>query len=184
MALTSVKIQSEPVLLFSKSGWRWITLPWRRILTTAGRHHFFDHEGPAHLDSITFRYLPEDETRIISLENQETNFISRVPVIDVERLETDGGFQILNAETPMMPESILINVQKYPLDNKMVRQAMLYAVDRNAIVDTLFFGIYPAAFGPLSPANPGYWDGVEDMYPFDPEKGQGATQRGWLGTGR
>jgi peptide/nickel transport system substrate-binding protein len=80
----------------------------------------------------------------------------------------------------MLPECILINTQIYPLGDVRVRQAMLYAVDIETMVDILFKGNFPAAYGPLSPANPGYWEGVEEMYPFDPEKAQELlSEAGW-----
>jgi len=141
---------------------------------------FFNHQGPPYLEDVTVRLIEEGATRLVALEKGEIHLMDRVPELEVERIEADERFQVLRAETPMLPECILLNTQKYPLDDLEVRQAILYAVDQETMVDVLFEGVYPAAYGPLSPANPGYWEGVEEMYPFDPEKAQELlTEAGW-----
>lgn len=141
---------------------------------------FFRQRGPALLDGVVFRYLPEDGTRVASLERGETQVIGRVPELEVGRLKADRRFQVLSADTPMMPESLLLNIKKAPLDSLKVRQAVLYAVDRQTIVDTLFKDVYPVAYGPLAPSNLGYWKGVEQLYPFSPDRARRLlTEVGW-----
>jgi peptide/nickel transport system substrate-binding protein len=141
---------------------------------------FFNHQGPSYLDEITVRYIDEGATRLVALEKGEIHLMDRVPELEVDRIDADERFQVLRAETPMLPECILLNTQLYPLDDLKVRQAILYAVDQETMVDVLFNGNFPAAYGPLSPANPGYWEGAEEMYSFDPEKAQELlTEAGW-----
>jgi peptide/nickel transport system substrate-binding protein len=131
---------------------------------------FFEHQGPPYLDEVTFRYIVEEATRLIALENGEVDIINRPPELEIDRIKADDQFQVFSADTPMMPESILINVMKYPLDDVRVRQAIMYAADPATMVRVLFNDVYPAAYGPLSPANPGYWAGAEEMYAYDPAK--------------
>lgn len=141
---------------------------------------FFGHQGPAYLDQITYRYIDEDATRLMALEMGEVQVVNQVPELDVDRVREVEGLSVLTVETPMLPECILLNTQKYPLDDVRVRQAILYAVDRDTLVQTLFHNNYPAAYGPLSPGNPFYWSGVEELYPFDPETAKGLlTDAGW-----
>ncbi|HBY93004.1 MAG TPA: hypothetical protein DEP84_03410, partial [Chloroflexi bacterium] len=141
---------------------------------------FFSHQGPAYLEQITFRYIPDDSTRIASLEKGETQIISRVPEIEVDRLAASQDFQVISGTTPMMPQSLLLNVTHLPLDDLKVRQAMNYAVDQKLLVDTIFQGHALPAHGPLGPANPFYWPGVEQMYSYDPDKATALlAEAGW-----
>lgn len=141
---------------------------------------FFNHSGAANLESITFRYIPDDTTRVASLENGETNFVSRVPELEIERLQSNSGIQVISGPTPMMPQSLLLNTKRPPLDDVRVRQALLYAVDQELLVETIFGDKTIPAHGPIGPANPFYWAGVEEMYPYDPEKAtQLLTEAGW-----
>jgi len=69
-----------------------------------------------------------------------------------------------------LPRIIMINVAKAPTNELAVRQAMLYAVDQQAIVNTLFKGVYLPAHGPLEPSTLGYDPALVGMYPFNPAK--------------
>src|SRR5690625_8010034 len=63
------------------------------------------------------------------------------------------------------------NVQKAPLDNKKLRQAISHAIDREAIVDAMYAGYGTPAVNPLTPNYLGYNDEVEDYsYDIDKEK--------------
>jgi peptide/nickel transport system substrate-binding protein len=61
-----------------------------------------------------------------------------------------------------------------------VRQALLYATDRAAIVKAIFRDKSPAAYGPLTAVTLGYDPSVKPLYPFDPEKArQLLDEAGW-----
>jgi len=64
----------------------------------------------------------------------------------------------------------LVNASKPPTNDVAVRQAMLYAVNREAVVKAVTFGISTVAYGPLKPSIWPYWKGVEQMYKHDPAK--------------
>jgi peptide/nickel transport system substrate-binding protein len=76
-----------------------------------------------------------------------------------------------------MPYGYLVNVAKTPTDDQAVRQALEYAVDKKAILDTLFEGQFDPADSVLTPSTPGYAKGT---YGFDAGKaGQLLDQAGW-----
>jgi len=57
---------------------------------------------------------------------------------------------------------------------------MEYAIDKNAISETLLFGVYPPAPGPLSPVSFAYWPGAEQLYKHDSAKAKALLdQAGW-----
>jgi peptide/nickel transport system substrate-binding protein len=63
-----------------------------------------------------------------------------------------------------------MNTQLAPTDDLLVRQAVIYAIDKQAIVDTVYFGLVEPAYGPLSAAFPEYDPALEQMYSYDPER--------------
>jgi peptide/nickel transport system substrate-binding protein len=140
----------------------------------------FKHRGPAYLDGITFKFIPEDAIRLGTLETGETNLINEVPPQDVARLESDPNFSVTIISLPGWTNAYMINIAKGPTDDLAVRQAILYAVNRQQIVDTLFAGAYPVAYGPMSPVTYGYDRGLETLYPYDPAKAEEILeQAGW-----
>jgi peptide/nickel transport system substrate-binding protein len=78
---------------------------------------------------------------------------------------------------------MFVNTTQSPTDDLRVRQALIYATDRQAIVDAVFMGYSPPAYGPLSRATWGYDSGVESFYAYDPQQAeQLLEQAGWRDT--
>jgi peptide/nickel transport system substrate-binding protein len=143
------------------------------------------HEGPAYLDEIEIKFIPEATTILGTLENGETDIIDGVPPQEVERLQNDDAFQVLLPSVPGSPQVLPLNATKFPTDDILVRQALLYAVDMDTVVDTLWFGARKAAQGPLSSPTWSYNPAVEEMYPYDVDKAaELLDQAGWeMGSG-
>jgi len=131
---------------------------------------FMEHQGPAYLDEITFRFYPDAATRAPALEAGEADVMGEVPPQDATRLQASGKFVLLPTRIPGQSLQFFLNTQKFPTDDVRVRQAMLYAVDREAIVNAVFRAFSPVAWGPLSAATPFYSKAVEGMYAYDVSK--------------
>ena len=141
---------------------------------------FLEHDGPAFLDTITYRIIPEDSTRVTALETGEVQFIDFTPPQQVDRLEADGRFTVDLLYVPGLPQILQLNVDKFPTSEKAVRQAIQHAVNHQAIVDVIWFGKAKPAYGVLSSATPGYWAGVEEVYPYDPDRARELLEAdGW-----
>ncbi|MBI4279401.1 MAG: glutathione ABC transporter substrate-binding protein [Armatimonadetes bacterium] len=123
--------------------------------------------GPRHFDKIVFRTVREDATRVAMLEAGEAHVIVNVPGADAERLQRERRVRIrLDASTRVA--HIGFNVQRPPFNNTKLRQALNYAVNRDAIVKGVLRGIGSPAKSVLAPATWGYAE--IDMYSYNPEK--------------
>lgn len=80
------------------------------------------------------------------------------------------GFKIITGSYDWVAK-MMINHQKEPLNNKELRQALAYAVDRQALVGTTLRGHgIPARPGLVPPDNEWYNAGLNGSYPVDPAK--------------
>jgi peptide/nickel transport system substrate-binding protein len=141
---------------------------------------FFSHQGLAYLQEIEFRFFVDPATRTAALESGEVDVMGEIPPIDAARLDSDPDFELLPVPVPGQPLQIFINTAKPPTDDLQVRQALIYATDRQAIVDTVFMGYSPPAYGPLCRVTWGYDRSVESLYAYDPERAkQLLAQAGW-----
>jgi peptide/nickel transport system substrate-binding protein len=139
----------------------------------------WENRGPAHLDEITFRFFVDPATRALALESGQVQVMGEVPPQDVDRL-TANKFVLHAAPIPGQPLQFFLNTRRAPTDDVRVRQALLYATDRAAIVKAIFRNRSPVAFGPLTSATVGYDPKVEKLYPFDPDKArQLLDDAGW-----
>ncbi|WP_307728820.1 glutathione ABC transporter substrate-binding protein [Alkalicoccobacillus plakortidis] len=123
---------------------------------------------PAKLDSVTFKTVPEDGTRLADLETGSAHVSDPFSPSDVERVKGTDGLDIIESNS-MGIEYIGFNTQKAPFDDKRVRQAISMAVDNEAIIENLLNGYGVPAIGPMSPQIIGFDDTVEPLG-YDPEK--------------
>ena len=140
----------------------------------------FKHQGPAYLDRVVFKIIPEDATRLATLENNETNFIETVPEQDLARLRADSRFKLIIGSIPGLPIGVFLNTQKEPTDSLEVRQAILQGLSRADIIKTVYFSAYQPAHGPLAGNTLAYNKKVEALHPFDRARARDILERaGW-----
>jgi peptide/nickel transport system substrate-binding protein len=144
---------------------------------------FMMHQGPAYLDKITFRFYPDAATRVPALESGEAQIMGEIPPIEANRLMSDARFAIYPTNIPGQSLQFWMNTAKSPTDDLKVRQALIYGCDREAIVNGIFRGFSPVAYGPLGRTTPFYDSNVEGMYAYDLEKAKSLLdEAGWVDT--
>ncbi|MDY7042373.1 MAG: ABC transporter substrate-binding protein, partial [Chloroflexota bacterium] len=143
----------------------------------------FEHQGAAFLDEVEFRFFVDSATRALALQSGEAHVIGEIPPQDAARLESDPGFEIVPVPIPGQPLQGFLNTMKPPTDDLRVRQALLYATDRQAIVQAIFREYSPVAWGPLSAVTWGYDEAVVGQYEHDPTKARDLLdEAGWQDT--
>jgi peptide/nickel transport system substrate-binding protein len=140
----------------------------------------YTHSGPAYLDEIEFRFYVDPAVRALALESGEADVMGELPPQDFERLEGTSGFILFRVPVPGQPLQFFLNTEKPPTDDLRIRQALLYATDRRAIVDTIFRGYSPVAHGPLTAKTMGYESATEGMYGYEPSEAAALLdEAGW-----
>jgi peptide/nickel transport system substrate-binding protein len=145
----------------------------------------YQHQGPAYLDKVTYRFIPESATREGALEIGEVHLINDVPPRDAARLGTNQDLALYNNTIPSRARHYPINVSKPPTDELAVRQAMNMAVDRQTIMSTLYVDMWPVSFNMFGPGILFYDQAVQDKYAaeyaYDPEAaGALLDEAGWV----
>jgi len=122
---------------------------------------------PAYLDEIVYRAIPEETTRSISVRTGETDLLLHPSFKDVEEFSSDPQFTVVTCDSgTVIP--FFLNTSQPPFDEKSVRQAIFYGIDRQAIVDAVYHGFVSKGQGIFPPW---HWahDPQADVYPYDPE---------------
>lgn len=112
---------------------------------------------------------PEAAARVGALLAGEANFITGVPWDQVPELEENPDTTVATVPAQGAQFTLFANTEVPPLDNKLIRQALSLAVDRQAIVDSLFHGRVRVSTGPFSPGDLGA-EAMVDPLPFDPDQ--------------
>ena len=113
-----------------------------------------DHWEKPYLDRIIFRTIVDDNARVANVKSGDVDIISLVPLPQVKQLSREaaqpGARFVLRQHGAFRWDGITLNTTKPPFDNKLLRQALDAAIDREAIANVVLQGAaYPAyAFFP------------------------------------
>lgn len=124
-------------------------------------------EPDAGFKSITFRPVGENASRVAMLQAGEADFIWPVPTESMETLAADENVYV-GADEGIVVRYMFMNTQKAPFNDVRVRQAMNYAIDKDAYIAVVKNGLASKATSILGPATQHYKG--NDPYPYDLEK--------------
>jgi peptide/nickel transport system substrate-binding protein len=117
--------------------------------------------------SVTFRPIPEASSRIAALLAGDVDIITDIAPADFARINASGratAAAIAGGRTAM----VKINPRKKPLDDVRVRQALNYAVDKEALIKSLLGGLTTVSPGQiLTPIYLGFNPALQ-AYPYNP----------------
>lgn len=124
---------------------------------------------PAKLDKVTFKFISDPTAAFAAMMAEDIDAFASFPAPEnLPQFEADPRFQVLIGSTE--GETILaMNNKQAPFDNKLVRQAVSHAIDRQAIIDGAMFGYGTPIGTHFAPHNPAYVDELA-LSAYDPEQ--------------
>lgn len=118
---------------------------------------------------VNLLMMPEEAARIAALKAGDIDIVQGVPPDQAEALKKDG-FSIISGKVGRM---IVVNLRSAidgPLKSRQVRQALNYAVDKQAIVNHLMKGYAERAKGQIVGSDGFGYNAKILEYPYDPAK--------------
>src|SRR5699024_4185000 len=103
------------------------------------------HSGPAHIDSLTYRILPESSVRSGALTSGEVDVASSIATGDVTALRSDPEITVTSAPAPGLPYSVFLNHSRGVFTDQAVRQAFQRGIDITSAVAAVYGGEYERA---------------------------------------
>ncbi len=117
--------------------------------------------------TVSFKIIPEANSREAGLLAGQLDVIMNPPVTDLEALSRNSAVKLLKAPSDRSI-FIAINTTKPPFDNEKVRQALNYAIDKEAIIKNVLFDAVNLMDSPFPSSLTGYCK--VGAYKFDPAK--------------
>lgn len=96
-------------------------------------------EGQPKVDSITFKPVTENGSRIAMLQTGEADFIYPVPTEQADSIDGKNGI-VIDSKPSIIVRYMTVNTLKEPYDDLKVRQALNYAVDKEAYINVVSNG--------------------------------------------
>lgn len=127
---------------------------------------YFDADNMGQMNKIIFKVIPEGTSRTIALETGEVDIVDELPNNDIQKV-TDNDALTLYESASTRIDYFGMNNAKAPFDNQLVRQAMNYAIDKEAVMIVAINGAGIEGTSVLAPSMLGF-KGAD--YSYDPEK--------------
>ncbi|WLR42688.1 ABC transporter substrate-binding protein [Bacillus carboniphilus] len=145
---------------FKFSEWR----PNERIVLEKNQDYW--QEGLPKLNKVIYTVIADNSARLNALISGEIDLLDGLDPQDATQLTDD--LQLF--ERPSNNVGYLgLTATREPLDNKLVRQALNHAVNKQELIDAFYGGKGDPAVNPMPPVLEGYNDETED-YEYDVDK--------------
>ncbi|MFE8150105.1 ABC transporter substrate-binding protein [Brenneria goodwinii] len=153
----------------------WVFDKWDRGSYVAYRRND-DYWSPnqPYLNKLLVRWWGDAASRTAALETGQlgVGYSNPVPAREVDRL-VKGGQVVLDTsgyENSAWAVTVEFNQRREHVNRREVRQAILHAIDRRFIVDTIYFGRGKSALAPIFSSNSLFYTDDVPQYEFDVKK--------------
>jgi len=130
------------------------------------------YDGVAPINKIVYKVIPDASTALVALENGEVDLSDYVPAASYSIVEANQNLTLLRVPYTRLMQFIM-NVNKAPFDNVLVRQAIAHAIDKELLIDMTLEGYGSVAYGQINDRYIGYHPDIDQhAAPYDPERGK------------
>jgi len=119
------------------------------------------------VDSITFKVVPEAGSRIAMLQTGEADMIYPIPPEQIKSIDGTKDIKVESVPSNIV-DYVTLNMSHKPFDNIKVRQAMNYAIDKDAFIKAVYGGYGDHATSPIASTTQYY--SKQEEYAFNIQK--------------
>ena len=127
------------------------------------------------VDEAEVKIFADEGALVSALEGGVIDIALSFPPREYERLK--DSFTFLQGQPGANFYYLGLNAKLPPFDNKLVRQAMAHAIDRETMVQNVLFGIGAPIMTPFPDFSPAYFPEHNELYPFDLDKAKALLRR-------
>lgn len=144
-----------------------------RISLTANPNYW---DGAPALSQMIFRPLADEQTRITEFLSGGVDVIFDVPPDNIEQVKSTPSAVFVDQPGPHV-WWVTLNTTRPPFDNPLVRQAVNYAVNKDALTQDILRGTGTPSVGPIPPAITWAYTDQVQQYAYDPDRARALLQQ-------
>jgi len=160
----------------------WKFVSWadnQKLVVTRNENYW--RQGLPHMDSVEFAIIPDQATGLRSVTAGQNDFAINLSARYKPLIERAKNLTLIAAPT-LYTYQLYLNWSRGPLTHPKIRQAMNYAVDRQAFIAAGMGGLGEAAFMQM-PSTHWAWDkDVAQLYTHDPDRAKKLIAEAGLGS--
>jgi peptide/nickel transport system substrate-binding protein len=133
--------------------------------------------------SVTVKIIADPQARLANLQSGSVDAVNALALSDAARLQNDSSLQILKYPPGGTWYANVLNLAHPPFDNKLVRQALNYSLNRETINKLAYYSTGPATQARYLPDNFWYDQKAASTYSFDLNKAKSLLEQAGMGGG-
>ena len=119
------------------------------------------------INRVVFKIISDSTTRGSTLINRQVDVIGEMLTSDANILANNSSVQLLPIDIPGQTVQFQFNTKQLYTDQMIIRQALVYATNRIAIIDAVFLNYSPVGWSPLSQSTQFAHTGYINQYGYD-----------------
>ncbi|WP_329214077.1 ABC transporter substrate-binding protein [Streptomyces sp. NBC_00683] len=138
-------------------------------LSLTRNDHYWQPDRP-YLDGVELRVIPQADALISSLRSAQSQLSFDVPGKSLGVVKSDPRLNITDYDTGSGASYLGVNTTVAPLDDRTVRQALAWAVDRDRLLAQTLGGYGLASAAPWPKSSPAFSEAHRTHYSHNPGK--------------
>ena len=124
---------------------------------------------PASIENVTFQAVPDDASRVSGILSGSIDLATTLSPTDAKQLAGNANVVVASQES-VNTDYFMLNTLEPPMNNVLLRQAANYAVDKNALAESILGGLTKPNDGQVVSSTEAGFDAGIKGYPYDPAK--------------
>jgi peptide/nickel transport system substrate-binding protein len=154
---------------------RWV--PQQEVVLVRNEKYF--EEDLPYIDRLVFRIIPDSGAQLTQFFSGTLDYVRQVPSSMAEQVKANPKTKMVTY-WPVQWNMVIWNLKNPMFEEATVRRALTMAIDRQTLVDTLWYGYAKVAASPLISNVWGHNPEIRPL-PFDPEEAKRLlTEAGWV----
>lgn len=133
------------------------------------------------ISTIEVKVISDSIAASGALQTGEVDLLLETDPLVAEQFKSAAGFKVERPDAAPITAYLMLNVSVAPLDNKLVRQALAYAIDRQKIADIAYPGTADPACQPWAPGHWAYSESLNDACSFDLDQAKALLDQAGVG---
>ena len=151
----------------------------RRVVLEKNPDHW---DGAPPLQAVVYRPITDANTRVAEMMAGGIDLMVEVPPDNLVQFRDAPDFQVYEQTGPHV-WFLILNAKEKPFDDKRMRQAANYAINKQSLVDNILQGTATVAAGPVAKAFEWAYNDALEPYPYDPDKARQLIEEAGYGDG-
>ncbi|QKJ86902.1 peptide/nickel transport system substrate-binding protein [Paramixta manurensis] len=126
------------------------------------------HQGPARLEKVIWRFIPEPSVRFAALRSGKVDVIEALPPESEASARKNHDLSVVIKDRPGNPTNGELNTRRAPFNDVRVREAFVRSADIDGALASIYFNTLKRASGPLSSVTPFYSAASAHTDDYDP----------------